>query len=62
MGPPGSAAEPLVVLTPGVGRFGRFRPLPAASGRFRSLGRVQHGPEPFDGLRPEQDRYGVYFP
>ncbi|WP_426363942.1 cupin domain-containing protein [Streptomyces sp. E-08] len=48
---PGSAAELLVVLAPGVDRFGYFR----------SLGRVQHGLESFDGLLAEQDRYDVHF-
>ncbi|MGW4850820.1 cupin domain-containing protein [Streptomyces sp. NPDC004288] len=48
---PGSAAELLVVLTPGVDRFGYFR----------SLGRVQHGLETFDGILAAQDRYDVHF-
>ncbi|MFJ3765251.1 cupin domain-containing protein [Streptomyces sp. NPDC090082] len=48
---PGSAAELLVVLTPGVDRFGYFR----------SLGHVQHGLETFDGLLAAQDRYDVHF-
>lgn len=48
---PGTGAELLIVLTPGVDRFGYFR----------RLGRVQHGLEPFDGLLPEQERYDVRF-
>ncbi|MFF9848024.1 cupin domain-containing protein [Streptomyces litmocidini] len=48
---PGSTAELLVVLTPGVDRFGYFR----------SLGRIQHGLEAFDALRSAQDRYDVHF-
>ncbi|MEU0399431.1 cupin domain-containing protein [Streptomyces sp. NPDC006197] len=48
---PGSTAELLVVLTPGVDRFGYFR----------TLGRVQHGLETFDALRSAQDRYDVHF-
>ncbi|MEU6620300.1 cupin domain-containing protein [Streptomyces litmocidini] len=48
---PGSTAEVLVVLTPGVDRFGYFR----------SLGRVQHGLETFDALLSAQDRYDVHF-
>ncbi|WP_405754361.1 MULTISPECIES: cupin domain-containing protein [unclassified Streptomyces] len=48
---PGSTAELLVVLTPGVDRFGYFR----------ALGRVQYGLDSFDGLRAEQDRYDVHF-
>ncbi|MCK2216273.1 cupin domain-containing protein [Actinomadura sp. ATCC 31491] len=48
---PGSAADLLAVLTPGVDRFGYFR----------RLGRVQHGLEPFDDLLPDQDRYDVHF-
>ncbi|WP_331720601.1 cupin domain-containing protein (plasmid) [Streptomyces sp. NBC_00161] len=48
---PGSTAELLVVLTPGVDRFGYFR----------ALGRIQHGMDSFDSLHAEQDRYDVYF-
>ncbi|MEU6168989.1 cupin domain-containing protein [Streptomyces tanashiensis] len=48
---PGSAAELLVVLAPGVDRFGCFR----------SLGRIRHGLESFDDLLAEQDRYDVHF-
>lgn len=48
---PGSTAELLVVLTPGVDRFGYFR----------ALGRIQHGLESLDSLRAEQDRYDVHF-
>lgn len=47
----GTGADLLAVLTPGVERFGYFR----------RLARVQHGLEPFDGLRSEQDRYDVHF-
>ncbi|GAA1774399.1 hypothetical protein [Actinomadura chokoriensis] len=49
--PPGTGADLLAVLTPGVERFGYLR-RPA---------RVRHGLEPFDGLRSEQDRYDVHF-
>lgn len=48
---PGQAAELLVLLTPGVDRFGYFR----------ALGRVRRGEEPFDVLLPEQRRYDVRF-
>ncbi|MER7946754.1 cupin domain-containing protein [Streptomyces sp. NPDC096079] len=48
---PGSGAELLVVLTPGVDRFGYFR----------SLGRVQHGLASFEDLLAEQERYDVHF-
>ncbi|MFF8377104.1 cupin domain-containing protein [Streptomyces sp. NPDC015661] len=50
---PGSPAEVLVVLTPGVDRFGYFR----------ALGRIQHGLGTFDDLLPAsaQDRYDVHF-
>ncbi|NYI04665.1 cupin domain-containing protein [Allostreptomyces psammosilenae] len=48
---PGSTAELLVVLAPGVERFGYFR----------ALGRIQHGELPFASLLPEQDRYDVHF-
>ncbi|GGP99807.1 mannose-6-phosphate isomerase-like protein (cupin superfamily) [Actinomadura coerulea] len=47
----GTGADLLAVLAPGVERFGYFR----------RLARVQHGLEPFDGLRSEQDRYDVHF-
>ncbi|CAM5466664.1 cupin domain-containing protein [Streptomyces tanashiensis] len=47
---PGSAAELLVVLAPGVDRFGYFR----------SLGRIRHGLESFDDLLAEQGRYDVH--
>ncbi len=48
---PGSTADLLAVLTPGVDRFGYFR----------ALGRIQHGLDSFDSLLPEQDRYDVHF-
>ncbi|WP_328940746.1 cupin domain-containing protein [Streptomyces sp. NBC_00250] len=48
---PGSTAELLVVLTPGVARFGYFR----------SLGRIQQGLETFDDLLSRQDHYDVHF-
>ncbi|MGW6846172.1 cupin domain-containing protein [Streptomyces sp. NPDC054958] len=48
---PGEGAELLVVLTPGVERFGYFR----------TLGRVQHGMAAFEELLPHQDRYDVHF-
>ncbi|MFF3625291.1 cupin domain-containing protein [Streptomyces sp. NPDC002467] len=48
---PGREAELLVLLTPGVDRFGYFR----------ALGRVRRGEEPFDVLLPEQGRYDVRF-
>ncbi|GAA2206521.1 cupin domain-containing protein [Nonomuraea monospora] len=48
---PGSTADLLVVLTPGIERFGYFR----------ALGRIQHGLEPFDSLLPLQTRYDVHF-
>ncbi|MFC7387938.1 cupin domain-containing protein [Sphaerisporangium rhizosphaerae] len=47
---PGTGADLLVVLTPGVERFGYFR----------RLARVQHGLEPADGLLREQDRYDLH--
>ncbi|MEV5573859.1 cupin domain-containing protein [Spirillospora sp. NPDC052269] len=47
----GAGADLLAVLTPGIDRFGYFR----------RLARVQHGLEPFEALRSEQDRYDVYF-
>jgi quercetin dioxygenase-like cupin family protein len=46
-----TGADLLAVLTPGVERFDYFR----------RLARVQHGLEPFDGLRSEQARYDVHF-
>ncbi|MGW0394546.1 cupin domain-containing protein [Streptomyces sp. NPDC003042] len=48
---PGGGADLLVVLTPGVERFGYFR----------ALGRIQHGLEPFEGLLGDQERYDVHF-
>ncbi|MFB4270861.1 cupin domain-containing protein [Nonomuraea sp. GTA35] len=48
---PGTGADLLAVLTPGVERYGYFR----------QLGRIQHGLEPFDSLLPEQERYDVHF-
>ncbi|MFE0652707.1 cupin domain-containing protein [Streptomyces sp. NPDC059534] len=48
---PGSTADLLAVLTPGVDRFGYFR----------ALGRVQHGLDDFASLAAEQDRYDVHF-
>ncbi|MEU4547167.1 cupin domain-containing protein [Nonomuraea dietziae] len=48
---PGTGADLLIVLTPGIERFGYFR----------QLGRIAHGLEPFDGLLPEQERYDVHF-
>ncbi|MFD0359050.1 cupin domain-containing protein [Streptomyces sp. NPDC127110] len=48
---PGRAAELLVLLTPGVDRFGYFR----------ALGRVRRGEEPFEVLLGEQHRYDVHF-
>lgn len=48
---PGSTADLLAVLTPGVDRFGYFR----------ALGRIQHGMDSFDSLLPEQERYDVHF-
>jgi quercetin dioxygenase-like cupin family protein len=48
---PGSTADLLGVLTPGVDRFGYFR----------TLGRIQHGLDSFDTLLPEQERYDVHF-
>ncbi|MFC9792803.1 cupin domain-containing protein [Streptomyces sp. NPDC127584] len=48
---PGQEADLLVLLTPGVDRFGYFR----------ALGRVRRGEEPFDVLVPEQRRYDVHF-
>ncbi|MBW5482250.1 cupin domain-containing protein [Streptomyces bambusae] len=48
---PRQGAELLVLLTPGVDRFGYFR----------ALGRVRRGEEPFDVLLDEQHRYDVHF-
>lgn len=48
---PGSTAELLIVLAPGVDRFEYFR----------QLGRIQHGQAGFDTLLPQQDRYDVHF-
>jgi hypothetical protein len=48
---PGSTADLLAILTPGVERFGYFR----------ALGRIQRGLESFDTLQPEQERYDVHF-
>ncbi|MFE2166831.1 cupin domain-containing protein [Streptomyces sp. NPDC059447] len=48
---PWQEAELLVLLTPGVDRFGYFR----------TLGRVRRGEEPFEILLPEQQRYDVHF-
>ncbi|MET7756707.1 cupin domain-containing protein [Streptomyces sp. NPDC005389] len=48
---PDSTADLLSVLTPGVDRFEYFR----------TLGRVQHGQESFDGLLKHQERYDVHF-
>ncbi|HLL32812.1 MAG TPA: cupin domain-containing protein [Streptomyces sp.] len=48
---PGTGADLLVVLTPGIERFDYFR----------ALGRIQHGLEPFEMLLPEQERYDVHF-
>ncbi|MFJ2931699.1 cupin domain-containing protein [Streptomyces sp. NPDC087219] len=48
---PGSTADLLVVLTPGVDRFGYFR----------SLGRVAHGLDTFDHLLSRQEQYDVHF-
>ncbi|MGW1933592.1 hypothetical protein [Streptomyces sp. NPDC001919] len=47
----GQEADLLVLLTPGVDRFGYFR----------ALGRVRRGEEPLDVLLPEQHRYDVHF-
>lgn len=48
---PGSTADLLIVLTPGVNRFEYFR----------ALGRIQRGEEPFASLLPMQDHYDVHF-
>ncbi|WP_433250599.1 cupin domain-containing protein [Streptosporangium sp. CA-135522] len=47
----GSTAEVLVVMTPGVERFGYFR----------HLGRVARGQESRDSLSAVQERYDVHF-
>ncbi|HEU4947278.1 MAG TPA: hypothetical protein VFT31_09000 [Kribbella sp.] len=41
----------MVVITPGVERFGYFR----------QLQRIASGLEPSDSLLPEQERYDVHF-
>ncbi|MEU8887674.1 cupin domain-containing protein [Streptomyces sp. NPDC048442] len=48
---PGSTADLLAVLTPGIDRFGYFR----------ALGRVAHGLDSFDSLAAGQERYDVHF-
>ena len=48
---PGSTADVLVLIAPGVERFGYFR----------HLQRIALGQEPADSLAPEQDRYDVHF-
>lgn len=48
---PGSTAEVLVVLTPGVERFGYFR----------HLGRIADGREAADSLSAVQEHYDVHF-
>ncbi|MFJ6671356.1 cupin domain-containing protein [Actinosynnema sp. NPDC091369] len=48
---PGHPVDLLVVLTPGVERFGYFR----------HLGRVARGLDTMDALRSQQDRYDVHF-
>ncbi|MFI5897022.1 cupin domain-containing protein [Actinoplanes sp. NPDC051513] len=48
---PGVAAEVLVVIAPGVERFGYFR----------QLERIASGREPSDSLLPQQERYDVHF-
>ncbi|WP_282785499.1 MULTISPECIES: cupin domain-containing protein [unclassified Nocardia] len=48
---PGSTADVLIVLGPGVDRFEYFR----------QLGRIRHGQAEFASLLPEQQRYDVYF-
>ncbi|MFF0738999.1 cupin domain-containing protein [Streptomyces sp. NPDC004111] len=48
---PGSTADLLVVLTPGVDRFDYFR----------ALGRIRAGEESFDQLLPQQERFDVHF-
>ncbi|GAB4583832.1 cupin domain-containing protein [Nocardia sp. IFM 10818] len=48
---PGSTADLLIVLGPGIDRFDYFR----------HLGRIQQGRADFDSLLPEQQRYDVHF-
>ncbi len=48
---PGSTADVLVLIAPGVERFGYFR----------HLQRIALGQEPADRLASEQDRYDVHF-
>ena len=48
---PGSTADVLVLIAPGVERFGYFR----------HLQRIALGQEPADSLVSEQDRYDVHF-
>ncbi|MFI9155251.1 cupin domain-containing protein [Streptomyces sp. NPDC053367] len=48
---PGTGADVLVVMAPGVERFDYFR----------HLGRVSMGLEPAESLLPEQGRYDVHF-
>ncbi|MER7625776.1 cupin domain-containing protein [Streptomyces sp. NPDC126503] len=48
---PGSPADLVAVLTPGVDRFDYFR----------ALGRIQRGEESFDSLLPAQELYDVHF-
>ena len=48
---PSSTAEVLVVIAPGVERFGYFR----------HLQRIALGQEPAEDLAPEQERYDVHF-
>ena len=48
---PGSTADVVVVIAPGVERFGYFR----------HLRRIALGQEPAESLTPEQDRYDVHF-
>ncbi|NUP27815.1 MAG: cupin domain-containing protein [Nocardia sp.] len=48
---PGSAADLLIVLAPGIQRFEYFR----------HLGRIQNGHADFDSLLTEQQRYDVHF-
>ena len=48
---PGSTADVLVLIAPGIERFGYFR----------QLQRIALGQEPAESLAPEQDRYDVHF-
>jgi mannose-6-phosphate isomerase-like protein (cupin superfamily) len=48
---PSSTADVLVLIAPGVERFGYFR----------QLQRIGLGQEPAESLAPEQDRYDVHF-